>query len=75
MPREITIDVRGLDAPEPMERVLEAIDDFGPGDRLTVLIDCEPRPLFRILERNGYAHSIAPGEDALFELRVWRAGG
>ena len=72
MSREITLDVRGMEAPEPLERVLEAIDDFGPGDVLRLIIDCRPVPLFRILERNGYTYREAPGAEALSEITISR---
>jgi TusA-related sulfurtransferase len=78
MGREITLDVRGMEPPEPLERVLETIDDFVPGDRLKLVIDCRPMPLFRILERNGYAHHEAAGANSNYEITIWRkpaAGG
>ena len=42
MNREITLDVRGMEPPEPLERVLQAIDGFVAGDRLKLVIDCRP---------------------------------
>jgi len=72
MPRELTLDVRGMEPPEPLARVLEAIDDFVPGDTLTVIIDRMPTPLFRVLERNGYAYRVGPGRDALHEIVIRR---
>ena len=72
MSREIPLDVRGMEAPEPLERVLETIDDFAPGDKLRLIIDCRPVPLFRILERNGYACREAPGTDSNYEITIWR---
>ena len=73
MARRVTLDVRGMEPPEPMQRVLEAIDDFVPGDLLVLVIDCEPAPLFRILERNGYAWRSVPGAVSLREITIWRA--
>jgi TusA-related sulfurtransferase len=74
MSREIKLDVRGMEAPEPLQRVLEAIDDFVPGDELRLVIDCRPVPLFRILERNGYAYREAPGTDSAYLITIWRKG-
>ena len=70
MSREITLDVRGMEAPEPLERVLETIDDFAGDDRLRLIIDCRPMPLFRILERNGYGYREAPGLVAVAALNL-----
>jgi len=73
MARDITLDVRGMEAPEPLERVLETIDGFVAGDRLKLVIDCRPAPLFRILERNGYAYQVAAGTHSNYEITSSRA--
>jgi TusA-related sulfurtransferase len=72
MGRELVLDVRGMQPPEPIERVLDAIDDFVPGDRLKLIIDCHPVPLFRILDQNGFAHLDAPGAESVYEIAIWR---
>jgi uncharacterized protein (DUF2249 family) len=72
MSREHVLDVCGLEPPEPFERVMESLDLLGPGDRLKVIIDRRPVPLFRVLERNGFAYSEAPGTNALLEITIWR---
>ena len=72
MGREIVLDVRGMEPPEPLERVLETVDGFVPGDRLTLVIDCHPVPLFRVLERNGFAFREEPGVESLYEITIWR---
>jgi uncharacterized protein (DUF2249 family) len=74
MPRDLTLDVRGMEPPEPLELVLGAIDGFGPGDKLKVIIDCHPVPLFRILDRDGYAYRAEPGQTSAYEITIWRKG-
>lgn len=71
--RHETLDVRGMEPPQPLELVLSAIDGFKPGDTLKVVIDCEPIPLFRILERNGFAYRVEPGTVSLREITIWLA--
>lgn len=66
----IELDVRGLQPPEPLERVLATLDELGDGDRLLLKIDCRPVPLFRILDRNGYVHEERPGSDSLLEITI-----
>lgn len=66
------LDVRGMHPPEPMERVLEALDVLQPGERLRMLIDREPRPLFRILFNNGYQYSTLLRPDFLYEIMIWK---
>jgi uncharacterized protein (DUF2249 family) len=51
--------------------VLETIGDFQTGDRLKVVIDCHPTPLFRILERNGYGYRTEPGKESVHEITIW----
>jgi len=48
------LDLRALPAPEPMERVLDALDALPDGKRLRVLLAREPLPLYGILARTGY---------------------
>lgn len=72
MSREVTLDVRGMEPPEPLRLVLETIAEFVPGDELRLLIDCQPKPLYRILERNGYTFQEAPGTDATFVVTIRR---
>ena len=74
MAREVTLDVRGMEPPEPVEGGLETNDGFGAGDRLRLIIDCMPHPLFRVLERNGYGHREEPGTESLYEITIWRNG-
>lgn len=58
-----TVDTRGLEPPEPFERVMEALADLPAGGSLTVLLDRVPFPLFRILDRDGLAYRYEIGED------------
>jgi TusA-related sulfurtransferase len=71
MGREIILDVRGMEPPQPLEHILEAIGSFAVGDKLKVLIDCEAQPLYRILERNNYGHLTEPGTDSVYEITIW----
>ena len=64
------LDVRGLEAPEPLERVLDALSTLPPGDILRMQIDREPQPLYRILERNGYRFQAQAHEDGLYDILI-----
>lgn len=70
MEQDISLDVCGLEPPEPMEHVLEALSHLKKDQRLCVLIDREPRPLYRILDNNGFAHTIHMRPDFLYELVI-----
>lgn len=72
MRQEHSLNVCGLEPPEPFERVMDALDRLGADDRLKVVIDRRPVPLLRALERSGFAYCEAPGEDSLLEITIWR---
>ena len=67
---DIFIDVRGLCPPEPMERVLDALTALLPGQRLRMLIDREPLPLYRILDRNAYTRQVSQPVPGLYEIVI-----
>ena len=71
MAREFLLDVRGMEPPEPLERVFETIDDFKSGDMLKLVIDCRPQPLYRLLDRNGFGYLEKPGAESLYEISIW----
>jgi uncharacterized protein (DUF2249 family) len=68
---ETILDVRGLPAPEPLERVLTALSALMPGDRLRLLIDIEPRPLYLMLDRNDLCHHTEPGVGSGYAVTIW----
>lgn len=74
MPRELTLDVRGMEPPQPLDLVLETIGDFQVGDRLKLVIDCHPMPLFKFLDRNGYGYRNEPGKESVHEITIWFNG-
>lgn len=67
------LDVGGLEPPEPMVRILEALDALGPDERLRVLIDREPLPLYPILRRHNYQYRTIPVANARYEVMIWLA--
>jgi uncharacterized protein (DUF2249 family) len=70
--QEISLDVCALAPPEPMERVLDALGAMAPQRRLAVLIERDPLPLYRILDRHGYRHCITRRPDQRYDLLIWR---
>jgi uncharacterized protein (DUF2249 family) len=65
------IDVCRLEPPEPMVQVLDALSVMADNERLLVLIDREPHPLYRILDGNGLAHRTEARPDHLYEILIW----
>ncbi|MFN3476410.1 MAG: DUF2249 domain-containing protein [Candidatus Methylomirabilales bacterium] len=65
----ITLDVRGLEPPEPMVRVLEALEHLPRGATLLVLHERRPLFLYPKLEERGFEYitqEIAPGDVRIF---------
>lgn len=68
--RERLLDARGLPAPEPLERCLDALADLQRDERLVFLVDREPVPLYPIAERLGFRHECAAAGDH-FRVLLW----
>ena len=56
----VCLDLRNLPAPEPMERILEAVETLVPGDCIEALTPFWPAPLLPILEQQGCAWRREP---------------
>lgn len=67
---EIHLDNRGLEPPEPMVRILEAITGLSPDDRLVVLMDREPLLLYPELERRGFAWTFEDGDTQVLTVSM-----
>jgi len=68
------LDVRALEPPEPLERVLDALADLPVGDRLRVRLRREPFPLYDLLRRMGYGWSGTAAAGS-FEVLIWPQDG
>ncbi len=71
IPEEVFLDVRGLDPPEPLERVLEALCNLQSGQRIRMTIQREPMLLYPILNRDGYAYETHSMETGDYEIMIW----
>lgn len=67
---EIVVDGRGLEPPEPMERVLAALEQLQPGQRVRFLIHRQPYPLYSILDRYHYTYTVESHADGQFEIWI-----
>ena len=66
------LDVRGLEPPQPMVRVLEEIETLGPGARLEVHHDRRPLFLYPQLEDRGFRHETDEPEPGLVRILIWK---
>ncbi len=49
---------------------MEALCDLPPEEELLVVLDREPFPLYRVLERNGYAWHTSALDDGRYEVVI-----
>lgn len=66
----IVIDARGWEPPKPFESVLNALDTLAPGDKVRLIVEREPLPLYRTLDRSGYAYFAAVRADGAYEVDI-----
>ena len=72
MPASIaTLDLRHLAPPEPMERILAAVETLATGDCLDALTPLYPAPLLSILHADGLETDVDP-VDGGFRVRITR---
>ena len=55
------IDVRGLEAPQPMVAILGLLDSGGAGSTVIAHLDREPIFLYPELDDRGWSHEVVPG--------------
>lgn len=67
-----SLDVRWLEPPQPFERIVAALENLPQGETLRVMIHREPHPLFRWLEREGYAFRHSYNPEGYFEIFITR---
>ncbi|MDE1943163.1 MAG: DUF2249 domain-containing protein [Betaproteobacteria bacterium] len=72
MAEDLILDVRDLEPPEPLEKVLEALCSLRAGQRIRMIHWREPYPLYSILGRDGFAHETRTTETGDFEILIWR---
>ena len=70
-PAAPSMDLRGLQPPEPMVRIFQALER-APREPLCVILPHEPLPLYGLLRERGFGWSGAPRADGGFELTITR---
>jgi uncharacterized protein (DUF2249 family) len=69
-----TIDVRGLEPPEPMVRILEAVEGLRAGDAIEVLHERRPMFLYPQLDERGFSHETDESEPGVVRIVIRRHG-
>jgi uncharacterized protein (DUF2249 family) len=68
--RTITLDNRGLEPPQPMLRVLAALDASGPHDTIVALSDRMPLLLFDELNERGLSYTAQQQPDGAYRITI-----
>lgn len=63
------MDLRGLQPPEPIVRILQALE-CAPREPLRVILPHEPVPLYGLLRERGFSYSGADRPDGGYELLI-----
>lgn len=66
----VKLDVRGLEPPEPMMKILSALSELGPNEVLEVTHFREPVHVYPHLEEAGFSHEIYKEGEALVRLTI-----
>src|SRR5262249_16652350 len=66
----IVLDVRGLEPPQPLVRVLEQLDRLGPAPELEVRHDRRPLLLYPQLDERGFAHETDQPQPGLVRILI-----
>lgn len=68
-PETAQLDLRGLQPPQPILRIFEALERE-PGKPLRAILPHEPLPLYGLLRERGFRFSGAPRADGGFEVLI-----
>ncbi|HHH42701.1 MAG TPA: DUF2249 domain-containing protein [Gammaproteobacteria bacterium] len=70
-----SLDVRGLEAPEPLERILDALGTLPVGEQLDVTHWREPLLLYPVLAEHGWQYRAEYDEQAgIWLISIWKDG-
>ena len=66
------VDLRGLEAPEPMQKILLACTQLGPDDKYLAHLPHVPNLLFPHLETRGMAWQVHEKADGSALVLIWK---
>ena len=69
----ITVDCRELVPPEPMVKVLEAVEKMGKDEAVLMLHRKKPALLLPRLKEKGLEFKLTEKDDESIELFIWRS--
>lgn len=67
------VDLRGLEAPEPMQRVLMACTQLADAEKYLVHLQHVPHPLFPHLQARGMQWRVYEQTDGSARILIWKS--
>jgi TusA-related sulfurtransferase len=67
---EILLDARGLEPPEPMQKVMQTLALLRPGQSIRLLLHREPFPLYAVLAEQGHGHDTRMEADGSYVILI-----
>lgn len=67
-----TIDARDMEPPEPFVLTMDALATLEPSHTLLLILNREPHPLYRALQKQGYTYQTEVTLQGTFEILIWR---
>jgi tRNA 2-thiouridine synthesizing protein A len=64
------LDCRGLHPPEPLVRILSAVDTMSESDVIEAWLDRRPLMLFAELDERGFAYRCSRRSDGTYTVRI-----
>jgi uncharacterized protein (DUF2249 family) len=68
----LVVDARGLEPPQPMARILEALTKLEAGGQILAMTDRRPMLLYPKLEDRGFKFATEETANGWFETRIWK---
>ena len=68
------VDVRGLEPPQPLIRILDLLDTLAPGQHLIVIHERRPPLLYPHIEERGFKHETTEPRPGEVRITIWREG-
>lgn len=68
---DLLVDARWLEPPDPLERVLAALGQRTPRQRVRLLLHREPYPLYDLLGQMRLAHRTHQQPDGTYEILIY----
>ena len=65
-------DVQHCAPPEPMQQVIEAVQELHEGEYVRLMPRMEPYPLYSMLDDMGFTHCLVLDGEAPYEVMIYK---